>query len=328
MVTDRRTVLVVGAGVSGLTTAWELVARGHPVRMIAELPPEWTTSAKAGASWGPYALAHPRAVEWCKISYLRLAAMAARNDPRYGIRMVDGMEAAKSIVTPPDWAQWVPSFRLCAPGTVPSGYAMAWKYRLPLVDMSRYLLHLAEKLRTRGVETASHRVSTFTELAGQADVIVNCTGLGARDLLDDHEVAPVRGQLVVVKNPGISEFFQEYEDGEDDGGHGYPGEMTYYLPHGPVAVLGGYASRDGESLVPSPELRAGIVERCVAVEPLLAGAEFLADKVGLRPTRTLTRVEHERIGGQHIVHNYGHGGVGLTLSWGCAAEVARLIKEL
>jgi D-amino-acid oxidase len=161
---------------------------------------------------------------------------------------------------------------------------------------------------------------------GEARVVVNCAGLGARELIGDKELVPIRGQLLVVKNPGVDWFFQEFEE-EIDGDRD-PDEVTYFLPHGAVVVLGGCLQHGQESLEPAEGIRARIRQRCAAVEPLLADAEFLADRVGLRPMRPEVRVEAEFVVGQQIVHNYGHGGAGLTLSWGCAGEVRRLVDEM
>jgi D-amino-acid oxidase len=71
---------------------------------------------------------------------------------------------------------------------------------------------------------------------------------------------------------------------------------------------------------------AAIHRRCAGLEPSLTDAQIIEHRIGLRPTRSTVRVEHERSeSGRLIIHNYGHGGAGVTLSWGCADEVASLI---
>ncbi|NUT34157.1 MAG: FAD-dependent oxidoreductase [Hamadaea sp.] len=319
----RSDVLIVGAGVSGLSTAVCLADAGFSVRVVAELPPEWTTSAKAGASWGPYLMTHPQALDWCLETFHELSRLA--EIPGSGIAMVNGIEAAKYEIEPPVWAREVPTFQPCAAADLPADYTHGWRYTLPLADMSAYLRWLAERLRAAGVTIERTRISSLEELADQASFVVNCAGLGARELVDDKELEAVRGQLLVVKNPGVDWFFQEFEE-DTPAAAAEPGEMTYFLPHGAVVVLGGCARRDGEGLEPDEVIRDRIRERCAQVEPLLGDAEFLADRVGLRPARPMVRVEAEEIGGRPVVHNYGHGGAGLTLSWGCAGEVLRLVK--
>jgi D-amino-acid oxidase len=55
----------------------------------------------------------------------------------------------------------------------------------------------------------------------------------------------------------------------------------------------------------------------------------LAHRVGLRPVRPQVRLETQAVpGGRHVVHNYGHGGAGVTLSWGCALAVAGAVNGL
>ena len=73
-----------------------------------------------------------------------------------------------------------------------------------------------------------------------------------------------------------------------------------------------------------------ILRDCAAIEPRLTGARVLAHRVGLRPARPTVRLEAEPAapgGGPPIVHNYGHGGAGVSLSWGCAREAAALAAE-
>ena len=315
--------MIIGAGVSGLSTAVCLAEAGYSVRVLAELPPEWTTSARAGASWGPYMMTHPRALEWCQESFHILVDLAGKR--RSGIHMGRGIEAAFSEVEPPGWAREVPTFAMCRPDELPAGYAVGWWYTLPLANMPVYLSFLADRLRAAGGTIERHRLADLSDVFGTAEVIVNCSGLGSRELVQDKELAPIRGQLLVVKNPGVDWFFQEYEDDEADGD---PEEVTYFLPHGAVVVLGGCLHVGQEALEPDEGIRQRIRARCAAVEPLLADAEYLADRVGLRPMRSQVRVEAEEIDGQLIVHNYGHGGGGLTLSWGCAGEVRRLVGEM
>ena len=79
---------------------------------------------------------------------------------------------------------------------------------------------------------------------------------------------------------------------------------------------------------PDAATTARILADAVRLEPRLAGAEVRTVQVGLRPGRPWVRVATERINGGWVVHNYGHGGSGYTLSWGCAAEVLRLVDEV
>jgi D-amino-acid oxidase len=302
-------VLVLGAGVSGLTTGVCLAERGLHVRVRArELPPA-TTSAVAGASWGPYLVNASRVLPWSLTTLTELERIATL-EPAAGVRLVDGLECSDEEIDPPDWARDVHGFRRCRSEDLPGRYrtGTGWRYRIPLVDMPRYLDYLQRRLYASGGVVEPGEVQSLAQATELAAVVVNCTGLGARALVPDPGVSPVRGQLVVVRNPGVDWFFQDQAEGE---------ELTYFLPHGDHVVLGGSAIAGDRPVEPSRAIRDRIIQRCAEVEPLLGTADFLEDRVGFRPTRATVRLDRVGV----VVHNYGHGASGLTLSWGCAEDV-------
>jgi D-amino-acid oxidase len=183
--------------------------------------------------------------------------------------------------------------------------------------MPVYLGYLRERFaRAGGQLETGHQFGSLGEVISStaAPVIVNCTGAGASGLVPDPAVVPVRGQIVVVANPGVEEFFV-----------GQGAELTYLFPHAGTVVLGGTAERGNSSREPDPATAQRILRDCTAIEPRLRGAEIIAHQVGLRPVRPSVRLEAEELaGGRRLVHNYGHGGAGVSLSWGCATEAASL----
>jgi D-amino-acid oxidase len=183
--------------------------------------------------------------------------------------------------------------------------------------MPRYLQYLAERLTKAGGRVRHHRYDTLEEAMHQAPVVVNCSGAGARFLAADASVEAVRGQLVVVENPGIQSFFCDDTPGAE--------ELTYIYPHSDVVVLGGTSDRGNWELRPDEAEAREIIRRCAAVEPSIAGARVVEHRVGLRPARSRVRLTEERHEGRLLLHNYGHGGAGLTLSWGCAREIAERV---
>jgi D-amino-acid oxidase len=150
-------------------------------------------------------------------------------------------------------------------------------------------------------------------------VVVNATGLAAGRLADDPAVHPVRGQVVLVANPGLTTSVRDEE---------HPDGAVYVHPRRDDVVLGGTFEPGATDLAPDPEVAAAILRRCAAVVPEVARARVLGHKVGLRPARHGgPRLEMDPAGlpgGTRLVHTYGHGGAGVTLSWGCADEVVRL----
>ncbi|MET8627855.1 FAD-dependent oxidoreductase [Kitasatospora sp. NPDC004669] len=308
-------VLVIGAGVTGLTTAVVLAEAGLDVRVDAARPPAATTSAAAGATWDPF-LINPwaRVERWAEAS-LAVFRHLASEAPESGVRLVRGTHQSSTPAAAPDWALALGA-RPCTGTELRAGYVAGWRFEAPVIDMPRYLDWLAQRLARGGGRIRSHVYRSLDEARGQAPVVVNCSGSGAAELVPDPAVIPVRGQVVVVRRCGLDEFFC------DESLHG--AELLYAFPHGDTAVLGGTAEPGAKALTASPATAAAILRRCTAVLPELRGTEVLGSRVGLRPTRSQVRLEAEP--GPHgvLIHNYGHGGAGVTTSWGCAFEVQRL----
>ncbi|MER6282122.1 FAD-dependent oxidoreductase [Streptomyces sp900105245] len=298
--------IVVGSGVAGLTTAVVLAESGRRVRVWARGPAGRTTSAVAGGLWWPYRIEPERLVgEWALRTLAVYKELADRPEET-GVRLVDGVHGGTRLDELGDWAGRVPGLR-----AVPDGLAA----RLPLLDMPAHLEWLRERLAKAGGSVEEREV---TDLAAvPAAVVVNCAGLGARSLVPDPGVRPVRGQLVVVANPGVATWYTSVDHSS--------AESTYFFPQPGGLVLGGTAEEDDWSLEPDPDTAAAIVARCARVRPEIAGARVLAHRVGLRPARDAVRLEREPLpDGRVLVHNYGHGGAGITVAWGCAREAAGL----
>jgi D-amino-acid oxidase len=306
-------VLVVGAGVIGLTSAVCLAEAGLRVRIVAAEPPQQTTSRVAGALWGASFMQPAAEVgRWLEVSREELRALAER--PETGVRVAGGILASRWSEGPPP-PEIFPGARF-EERDPPAGFVGAYRAEVPVLDMPRYLDYLVARLEAAGVPIEVRAIATLADAAAQAPAIVNCTGVGARELASDPSLQAVRGQHVVVENPGIEDFFVEEQRESVWAG---------FFPHGPRVVLGGVATPDDWSLEPDPAIAAGIVERCAAIEPRLRGAPVLEHQVGLRPVRPAVRLEEEAIGRARCVHNYGHGGSGVSLSWGCARAVQELL---
>lgn len=299
-------VVVVGAGVVGLTCAVRLLEAGHRVDVVARDLPRETTSAVAAALWYPFrALPQDRVTTWSATTYAVLDALAD-TDPDSGVRMVSGTEVFRSSQPDPWWRSAVPS--LARVRDLPDGYRDGWTFATPVVEMPIYLDWLRARLEELGGTLTR---LNLTALPDGADVVVNCSGLGARLLGADRTVVPVRGQVVYVEQVGIDRWWLD--------GAG----PTYVVPREHDVVVGGTDEEGDWSRTPSPESAAAILQRAARLVPALRDARVLRHKVGLRPVRPAVRLE--RVG--RVIHCYGHGGAGVTLSWGCADEVAALAGD-
>jgi D-amino-acid oxidase len=316
-------VLVVGAGVAGLTTAICLAEQGLAVLVRTDRPPVDTTSAVAGAIWGPHLVEDSeRTAGWRRETLAVLRGLAT--DPATGVRIASGIEATRGEPEPGPPAGWLADLggaRRCGPGVLPPGFRGGWHYPAPLAHMPTYLGYLRARLERAGgtLELVSVRSLAAAAASLPVGTVVNCTGVHARDLAGDPELTPWRGQTVIAANPGLTEFFI----GLPGDGH----DLVYLFPHGDTVVLGGSQVAGDWNPEPVPAMADRILRDCAAVEPRLREAAVLGHRVGLRPVRPRVRLEATRDGadGPLIVHNYGHGGAGVTLAWGCARAAAALV---
>lgn len=311
-------VIVVGAGVSGLTTALCLAEAGRNVRVLAADPPRETTSMVPGALWGPcFQAPMDRTLAWTGQSLADFRALAA--DPASGVRMTPsvsvGGDMPPGAELPPQVRQ-IPELRAARPDELPPGYTSGFRALMATIDMPRYLDHLTARLAAAGVAIEQRRVGSLAELAREASTVMNCAGLGARDLAADPEVVPDFGQHVILSNPGLDTVFIDLSPGPDS---------TIFVPHPDRVVCGGVSRPGRWDLTADPDVTAAIVERCRTAEPRLRDAEVLDVLTGLRPSRPAVRVEAEDLGDLRVVHNYGHGPSGVSLSWGCARDAAGLV---
>jgi D-amino-acid oxidase len=307
--------VVVGAGVVGLTTAISLAEAGLATRIATAAPPAVTTSAAAGAIWGPVRCGPPeRCHAWAQTGLEVLTALAG--EPSSGVRQLSGREVCTKPATPPAWTSLLSDLRVLRPDDLPAGFVSGWAYTAPAVNMPVYLEYLLRRYAGLGGSVSAETVTSLASVP--APVVVNCTGVGARSLVPDPSVVPVRGQVVVAENPGITEFYLD---------HGNNGaDYVYVFPHGDVVLLGGTAYEGEADWAPRPEVSARILRDCAAVFPALREARVITERVGLRPVRPSVRLEQEPLpGGRVLWHNYGHGGAGVTLSWGCATDLTTAI---
>jgi D-amino-acid oxidase len=293
--------VVVGAGVVGLTTAVRLREAGIEANVVARDEPLNTTSAVAAALWYPYrALPAQRVTAWSAQTYSALAALA--EVPASGVRMLSGTERLAPDAPDPWWREAVPSLERTREGL---------RFVAPAVDMSIHLPWLVGRLHALGGTVERREVASLHEL--DADAVVNCAGLGARELAGDDSLVAVRGQILRVAAPEVREWLLDQSD---------PRRLVYVVPRVNDVVLGGTADENAEDRRPDPATTEAIRARCAALIPALRDAPLVGVAVGLRPARPAVRLEAEG----RVVHCYGHGGAGVTLAWGCAGEVAALLQ--
>ncbi|MGI8881924.1 MAG: FAD-dependent oxidoreductase [Jatrophihabitans sp.] len=305
-------IAVVGGGVIGLTCATMIAEAGHDVTVQAREFGVNTTSGVAAAIWHPYhALPFERVTAWAAGTYPVLRDLAER-EPASGIVMREGAELLREPGPDPWWAAAVPDLRR-AEFLLP-GYKDSYGLRTAITEMPIYLPWLAARAERAGAQLVRAEVMQWPT---GFDAIVNATGLLGAALTGDDTGFPIRGQVVWVEQIGLTNWWV------DSAG------PTYLVPRSKDIVVGGTDVIGDWNTEARPETAAEILARAAQMVPDIAHAKVLAHRVGLRPGRPSVRLEREdRSGATSIVHCYGHGGAGMTLSWGCAKEVLDLVEEM
>jgi D-amino-acid oxidase len=298
-------VLVVGGGIIGLTVASRLQRCGADVTIWTDRDVRDTVSSVAAAVWYPtHTDEDSRVLRWATEAYREFVRQAADGVPGVMMRRTR-MVLRDKRDTLPWWAGATGHATL-------TGHEL--HFTAPLVEMDTYLEWLQRQVVAAGATIVRRRPVSLAEALEAAPRVVNATGLAARELCGDPAVYPVRGHLVLVDNPGLEESVRD----EDN-----PAGITYVHPRGDDVVLGGTFEEGRSSLAPDPAEAEAIVRRCAELVPQLAGARRRGERIGLRPARRGgPRVEADG----RVIHAYGHGGAGMTLSWGCATDVADLVR--
>lgn len=325
---DRfREAVVLGGGVAGLSTAIRLCEAGPPVTLVtAELATDIVAPKRAGewppspcspwaaAIWYPYrAEPRDRVARWSVETLHELRRIAL--DPAAGVRDVVLTELFSADEVHDELWHAAVAVERVRDG-LPPGVATMLRMTVPMIDTPIYLPWLVRRFEAVGGRIERRVVNDLASLTAPGRLVVNCTGLGARRLCGDEAVHPVRGQIVRVAPP--TEPRHLVHDSPD-------GSLTYVFARGTDCILGGTAEDEVWDEAVSDADAAAILARCRALAPSLGEVRELGRGAGLRPARRGSiRLEVEAMRDGMIVHNYGHGGAGYTLSWGCADEVVRL----
>jgi D-amino-acid oxidase len=319
---SQKKILVIGSGVSGLTTACRLQSAGYDVTIWSKEAPGTfpNTSASAYAMWVPVRIdADPRVERWTNESFAKFEMLAQHADT--GVKMRE-IFVLKTTVEEPWFAKTLKGFRHARAGEISSEYADAHVYdKAPAIDTSVYLPWLEKKFTKGGGKIVQREIRSFDECSG-FDIVVNCAGLGARELCNDTTLFPERVQTLTIKSNGFDKVVID-----DEG----PNKRSCIVPHGDYIKIGGVFTGNNESLTVDDAGTADILARAKKMVPGFKAdaSDVISVSVAMRPERPLTRVETDKLpDGRLLIHNYGHDGMGYILSYGIAEEVLSYVHAV
>ncbi|EJC98787.1 D-aspartate oxidase [Fomitiporia mediterranea MF3/22] len=351
-------VVVLGAGVIGLSTAIRILEKGDPVTIVAEVFPDDAKSIRY-TSW------------WAGAHHVSLAGDDGRQQKmdRETFNVMwemseSGKDSEQCFMRIPQVEYYceekpginnlevMPEFRHLPKDELIPGSVCGVSFKTLTIDMPVYLLYLLERFRTLGGRTERASIQHISQLAEGAYTegnlpiaIVVCAGIGARTLggVEDKDVYPIRGQTVLLRAPWVH-FGRTVSSTET-------GLWTYIIPRrsGDV-IVGGIKDPNDWEPKPRAVTTKDILERGLVLCPELSPS-YAEDKsrvptiedvkpiiieegCGLRPGRNggirLEKGILETVAGLKvpIVYNYGHGGYGVQSSWGSASIAANLLEEL
>ena len=319
----ERNVAIIGAGVSGLTCGVVLAEHGYRTAIFAKEIGQQTTSSVAAAVWFPYHVEPAERVIPLALETYQVLLDLARF-PESGVSIIESRQFLRhGEIEIPDWAIPLGASVIPTPSVMSSGvetsldtnssvFKSGFSLRTPLMDTTIYLDYLAARFRKAGGEIhANERFEKLEDVDAKFELVINCAGIGARELVCDHDLEPHRGQVAIV--PGIEGLSCAVVCDDEP--------LMYAIPRANDCVFGG-TNEVSDNLAADPATTSRIVAECSRVLNI-ERPSVLAERVGLRPfRRSGLRLERDQLrDGLTVIHNYGHGGAGFTLSWGCARKV-------
>lgn len=337
----RKKVAIVGAGICGLSTAVRLQAADPclDITIIAEKFSPETTSDVAAGFWEPIFMRDTpieNQKRWGKVTFDYLKTFLETEQASHlGITYCSGYFLADEIINEKPFEDiYIRQIKLSEedlrrnfPDDIKDGYLIT----SIMFCCTPYMQVILKQFQQKGGKIVEKKVKSFDEFAGKFDVVVNCSGLGARDLCKDKTIEPVRGQIIKIRAPWLKHFYmvERHEEIKKE-------RPCYIFPRFNDVVVGGTIQFGNWNTDVDERDTQYILERVSEFEPTIKNAEIIKICAGLRPVRKAVRLEKEIMAVKTeygsvlklpVVHNYGHGGGGLSTFWGCAGEARDLVQN-
>jgi D-amino-acid oxidase len=306
---------VIGSGIIGLTTALKLQKAGYAVTIVAKEKFSETLSSKVGAIWFPFQI-EPlhKAHQWAALSYSEYEKDQTNDN---GVSFIP-FTTVYNTQSNTNWISVLPSgsVRIAKSDELLNEMTQAHISTVPLVEPLHYLPYLFNRFKSNNGTFIKQQIYTLEEASNLNNLVINCSGLGARELCNDNDLKPMRGQILRCAPINLP----SYADSTTKGA------LTYLINRTNDCIIGGTDYENDWNLKEDPTDTELILNRFSKFNSTKNQPEILEEVVGLRPKRPSIRFELDKTY-QNIFHNYGHGGAGFTVAWGCAIELVKLQRS-
>ncbi|XP_059062066.1 D-amino-acid oxidase [Achroia grisella] len=319
---------VIGGGINGFSSAVRIKERfkDADVVLISEEFSPNTTGDGSGGLWYPYLCGNTPEhllMKWGIETYRFIHGLWREGGYDVNLMPMYSLYKHKERFSRPQWASKVFGYQelrekqlIYLSELYSSAYSAGETFSTFVVLPSSMINYMQSRFKNMNGKVVKAKVTSLNDdILRDYDVIINCTGLGSRYIVPDNAVFPIRGQIAKVSAPWINHTIIDND------------RENYIIPNVNICVLGGTHQENNYNRQINEQDRQTIMSGCQEIIPSLQHAQLVNHWVGLRPGRTEVRLEKEVKDGKLYIHNYGHGGSGLTLFWGCASDVVNLLEE-
>ena len=358
---------IIGCGISGLSVAYILLKRDFNVTLISQHHPLHSGPDPKFASLYPAASIIPHSVfgenipDLFKMSQSIFEELYEQEFP--GLSIFQHYELFNDVKELPWYKDLMQNFvefedfkKHFYPSHPSIPVSSGWRFNCYFADWEIYLPALFQKVMEMGAELNLQHLNKKDLPLLSYDVIVNCGGFSGAQLFDDKAALLYRGHLLSLQDapklvsptgelvsynfsPGKQHYSTQNgipqdvycysrQDGWVFGGSRQMGNIQNDVWQGDQAMSDKIEVGDVQIPAKILSLNERIIEHSFGIK----ARNYLKRKakMGYRFIRKKDnglRLEAEEKFGKKFIHNYGHGGAGVTLSWGCALKVAELLES-
>lgn len=340
-------IVIVGAGVVGLTCAWILAEEGFHVKIIANKVPSSFkddtnfTSPWAGAHFRPFPANNAGDLKDFPMTRTTFAVFKeiAYKYPESSVSFMKGVDYVEADEEPytrlnPGYAEGLESFQVLDSRTLPANVKFGSMYETWCLNAPLYLQFLERRLRMYyGVEFVTATLISLQQVSLNfpGATIINCSGMGLQYKGGyDKACFQVRGQTLLVRVPKDCIYKNMTVT------HRLSNEAFSFVIPRPCdggVIVGGTRQPGNMASTPSLDDTENPVKHAVERFPELLvykegipTLDIVKVNVGFRPMRKGgVRLEKEIVGKATIIHCYGFGSSGFEMSWGAAKHVSNII---